>query len=95
MENSKFLKIVLSVIAVGIWMIVLQNFNSFNNRQDVYVRGGHLSADIDGSVDVRGSVDVDNTVDINIQEILGRNAASRRSYTIDGVEYNSLDVSAR
>ncbi|MFB0925726.1 MAG: hypothetical protein QMB65_10695 [Vicingaceae bacterium] len=83
------LKALLIVIAAGIWMIVLQNFIVFDNRQDVYVRGGYIDAD------VSGSVSVDNTVDINIQEILGRSAGSRRSYTIDGVEYQSLDVSVR
>lgn len=95
MENSKFLKIILTVIAVGIWMIVLQNFNSFGHRQDVYVRGGYINADVDGTVDVRGSVDVDNMVDINMERILGYKVGCRKSYSIDGEEYVKLDVSSR
>lgn len=66
------LKAILIVIAAGIWMIVLQNFNVFNNRQDVYVRGGYIDADVNGTVDVRGSVDVDNTVSVSIDEVLGK-----------------------
>ena len=63
------LKAILIVIAAGIWMIVLQNFNIFDNRQDVYVKGGYIDAD------VRGSVDVDNTVDVNLDSINGRGNA--------------------
>ena len=93
MENNKFLKIILTVIAAGIWMIVLQNFNTFDNRQDVYVRGGYI--DVNNTVDVRGSVDVDNTVDVNLDEVLGYPVGCRRSYTIDGRQFNSIDVSVR
>lgn len=88
-KKNLLIKINLIIIAVGIWMLVLQNFNIMNDSKDVYVRGGYIDAD------VSGSVSVDNTVDINIQEILGRRAGSRKSYVIDGVQYNSLDVSAR
>lgn len=87
--KDKFLKILLSVIAAGIWMIVLQNFNVFDNRQDVYVRGGYIDAD------VSGSVSVDNTVDVNLDEVLGYPVGCRRSYTIDGRQFNSIDVSVR
>lgn len=59
------LKAILILIAAGIWMIVLQNFNVFDNRQDVYVRGGYIDAD------VSGSVSVDNEVDINISSVNG------------------------
>lgn len=48
-------------IAIGVWLIVLQNFGVFSDKsgaQKVYVTGG----DIDASV--RGSVDVDNTVEV-------------------------------
>lgn len=63
------LKAILIVIAAGIWMIVLQNFNVFDNRQDVYVRGGYIDAD------VSGSVSVDNEVDINISSVNGHGNA--------------------
>ena len=64
------LKALLIVIAAGIWMIVLQNFIVFDNRQDVYVRGGYIDAD------VSGSVSVDNEVDINISSVNGYQAKS-------------------
>lgn len=89
------LKAILIAIGLGIWVMVLQNAGVIPTKQNVYVKGGYIDADIDGTVDVRGSVDVDNTVDINIQEVQGRYVGSRRSYTIDGVDYNSLDVSPR
>lgn len=60
------LNVILIFIAIGIWMIVLQNFNVFGNRQDVYVQGGNIDAD------VSGSVSVDNTVSVSIDEVLGR-----------------------
>lgn len=60
---------ILIVIAAGIWMIVLQNFNVFDNQQDVYVRGGYIDAG------VSGSVSVDNEVDINISSVNGHGNA--------------------
>lgn len=88
------LKAILITIAVGIWAIVLQNAGVIPTNQNVKVVN---TVDVSGNVDadVSGSVSVDNTVDINIQEILGRKAGTRESYTIDGVQYNSLDVSNR
>ena len=48
-----------------------------------------------GVIPTNQNVKVVNTVDINIEEILGRKAGTRESYTIDGTQYNSLDVSVR
>lgn len=59
-------------IGIGIWVIVLQNAGIIPTKQNVYVKGGYIDADIDGTVDVRGSVDVDNTVSVSIDEVLGR-----------------------
>lgn len=60
----------IQVCAVGIWLLVIQNFfGRDDNAQRVYVTGGNIEAQ------VSGSVDVDNTVDINIEAVNGyRNA---------------------
>ena len=103
-STSNSLKVILIIMTIGIWAVVLQNAGVIPTNQDVYVKGGQQDVYVKGGqvnirgnvdADVSGSVSVDNTVDINIQEILGRNAGCRRSYTIDGVEYQSLDVSVR
>ncbi len=65
------LKAILIAIALGIWVIVLQNAGIIPTKQNVYVKGGYIDADINGTVDVRGSVDVDNTVSVSIDEVLG------------------------
>jgi len=83
------LKAMLVAIGIGIWVLVLQNAGVIPTKQNVYVKGGYIDAD------VKGTVDVENTVDVNIDEILGRPAGCRTSYTIDGREYQSLDVSTR
>ena len=93
MENNRYIKIILTIIASGIWVIVLQNFNKSQQLQDVYVRGGSIN--VDNTIDVQGSVDVDNTVDVNLDEVLGYPVGCRTSYSIDGVQYNSIDVSIR
>ncbi|RRQ45188.1 hypothetical protein [Chryseobacterium sp. SC28] len=73
------LKAILIAIGLGIWVMVLQNAGVIPTKQNVYVKGGYINADIDrtvdvrGSVDVSGSVDVDNTVSVSIDEVLGRN----------------------
>jgi len=86
MTKSKYisLKTILISIGVGIWVIVLQNAGIIPTKQNVYVKGGPIDANIKkavnvrGSVDiantvrVRGSVDVDNTVSVSIDEVLGR-----------------------
>lgn len=68
------LKAILIAIGLGIWVIVLQNagvipklVGTENGTQTVYVTGGNINAD------VNGSVSVDNTVDVNIHEINGYN----------------------
>lgn len=71
-EKNISLKAILIAIGLGIWVIVLQNAGVIPTKQNVYVKGGYIDADIDGTVDVRGSVDVDNTVSVSIDEVLGR-----------------------
>ncbi|WP_405383760.1 hypothetical protein [Maribacter sp. LLG6340-A2] len=72
-SKNTSLKTILIVIGIGIWAIVLQNAGIIPTKQNVYVKGGYVDAEVTGSVDVSGSVDVDNTVDINIHEINGYN----------------------
>ena len=91
--KDKSFKIILISIAIGIWALVLQNTGLIPTNQNVYVKGGYVS--VDGNVDVSGSVSVDNTVDVNLDEILGRPAGCRTSYTINGREFQALDVSVR
>lgn len=62
------LKAVLIAIGIGIWVIVLQNAGIIPTKQNVYVKGGYIDADIDGTVDVS----IGNTVDINLSEINGK-----------------------
>lgn len=64
------LKAILVVIGLGIWVLVLQNAGIIPTKQNVYVKGGYIQAD------VNGSVNVGNEVDINISSINGRQAKS-------------------
>ena len=83
-------------MTAGIWAIVLQNAGLLPTSQSVKVIN-EVDAFVHGTVDadVYGSVNINNTLDINIEEVLGRKVGTRRAYTIDGVQYNSLDVSVR
>lgn len=67
-------KAVLITIAVGIWAIVLQNAGVIPTKQSVYVEGGYIRTDVDGTVEVSGNVRVDNRVDVNLDAINGKNA---------------------
>ena len=58
------LKGVLLIIAVGIWMLVLQNLGIIPITHDVYVRNG--------TVDIKWTVDIDSPIDVNLQYINGR-----------------------
>lgn len=60
----------LQVCAVGIWLLVIQNyFGNEDTAQRVYVVGGNIDADVTGHVNanVFGSVDVDNTVSVEVE----------------------------
>lgn len=86
-KDDILLKSILAIIALGIWMLVLQNFNVFDNHRDVYVRGGNINSEVSGDVGIY------NTVDVNIEEILGSPAAASGAYTSPyGEEHNSLGV---
>ena len=82
--NTKYWLIVGSI---GVWILVLQNFGVFGSKsQRVYVTGGDIDAD------VHGCVSVDNTVDVNLDKVLGYPVGCHRSYTINGKEYQAIDV---
>ena len=75
-------KAILVAIGEGIWVLVLQNagiipklVGTENGIQTVYVTGGRINADINGTIDVSGSVSVDNEVDVNLSAINGRSNA--------------------
>lgn len=93
-QNST-IKVILITICIGIWAIVLQNAGIIPTKQNVYVKGGYVdvsgTVDIDNTVRVNGSVEVDNMVDVNLN-VLGRPVGSHRSYTINGQEYQAIDV---
>ena len=65
------LKAILIIMTIGIWAIVLQNAGIIPTKQNVYVKGGYIDADVNGSVDVSGSVSVDNEIDVNIKSLGG------------------------
>jgi hypothetical protein len=60
------LKAILIAIGIGIWILVLQNAGIIPTKQNVYVKGGYIDAD------VSGSVSVDNQVDVNLDAINGK-----------------------
>ena len=57
------LKGILIIIALGIWMLVLQNFGIIPVTQDVHV---------DNVVGISGNIGINNPVDVNLQYINGR-----------------------
>jgi len=69
------LKAILIIMTIGIWAIVLQNAGIIPTKQNVYVKGGYIDADVNGSVDVSGSVSVDNEIDVNISSVNGHGNA--------------------
>lgn len=55
----------MQVCAVGIWLLVIQNFfGGEDTAQRVYVVGGNIDANVSGSVDIDNTVpvEVENTV---------------------------------
>lgn len=72
METSSSIKLILGSIAIGIWVLVLQNFGLFSEDKTQSVRVVN-SVGINGSVEVEGRVNIGNTVDVNLQEINGHN----------------------
>lgn len=88
------LKVILLVIALGVWVNVFQNMGVRNKTYRVDVMN-EVDANVRGNVNanVQGAVSVDNIVDINLQKVIGHTVGSHKSYTSDGVEYAAIDVS--
>jgi hypothetical protein len=70
--KSNSFRLLIIIIAIGIWIIVLQNAGLIPTNQTVYVKGGYIDAGVNGTVNVKGTVDVDNTIDVNLQKINGK-----------------------
>jgi hypothetical protein len=74
----KLQRIIMLIIATGIWVMVLQNAGVIPTNQNVrVVNTVDTNADVTGTV----SVSVDNTVDVNIHEINGYNVVTTGSGT--------------
>lgn len=61
-SNNVFQKIILLVIGIGVWVIVLQNAGVITTRQNVYVQGGVIDAEVSGAVNINNQVGVHGTV---------------------------------
>jgi len=70
-SQSISLKVILIIMAVGIWAVVLQNAGIISTKQNVYVKGGYVNADINGTLDVN----VENEVDVNVSSVNGHSNA--------------------
>ena len=92
MNNTKSGKLIFIAIAIGIWAIVLQNAGIIPTKQNVYVKGGYVNADVSGSVDIDNAIEIDGTIDVNIDEINGYGNAFYQDR--DGT-YMVLPVTAR
>ena len=95
MGRNLSIKVLLIVIAVGIWTNVLQNAGIIPSAgKQVYVVGGDIDANVSGTVDINNTVDVDvqNQVSVDIERVLGYPIGCHRSYTINGREFQAIDV---
>lgn len=61
--KSLSLKSILVIIAIGIWMLVLQNLGIIPVTQDVRVKN---TVDVSGNVNVNNTVDVSGTVNTEV-----------------------------
>lgn len=83
-------------IAIGVWLIVFQNFGVFSKEKSlsVYVVGGDIDANVCGSVDVDNTVDVnvDNMIDVNLQAINGYSNCFYNNYYRHPKDYYRIPV---
>lgn len=73
----------LALIAGGVWVLALQNFNVL--PADLQVRVGN-------KVTVSGQNDYGPVLDINLKYVNGWPAANYYEYELDGQEYHSIGV---
>lgn len=88
-------KLLMIILALGVWTIAYQNSN-FSEDRYVYITGGSVDVDntvsVEGEVEVEGSVHVNNTVDINIKEINGHREVFYNNYRRDPNKYYRLPI---
>lgn len=72
-KNISF-NVILVVIAIGIWVNVLQNAGIIPTNQNVKVVNT-VSAQVHGSVDVDNTVQVTGYIDVNLDAINGKRRA--------------------
>ncbi len=76
-SKNSFQRVLLILIAAGVWTIVFQNAGVIPTSQKVEVTNNiRGSVEVDNTVDVNGSVSVDNEVDVNISSVNGHQAKS-------------------
>ena len=94
MNTDLLTKILLGSIALGIWVVALQNFGALPTAggQEVTVTN---TVDVRGSVDVAGSVDVDEPLEVDIVRINGWRAANYYAYERPEGEYHTLGCTIR
>jgi len=68
--SSKFIKTILILLTVGIWIIVFQNAGIFPRLSPVYISSEQPIV-VSGEVDVNNTVTVKGTVNTNLESING------------------------
>jgi len=70
MNDTKFIKVALALIVVGVWIIVFQNAGIFPRMSPIVVVADSALR-IKGEVDVNNTVFIKGSVDANIESING------------------------
>ena len=86
-NQNLFIKVMLVIIALGVWGIFIQNFARTFKTQEVTVVNSVNTRPL-GPV----SVSVENEVDVDVQKVLGYPVGCHKSYNVDGDEYHAIDV---
>lgn len=88
MKYITFERIMLTIIAIGVWTIATLYVIEFFNGRDVYVVNT-VDAEIDNTV----KVEVGNEVDVNLEGVLGYPIGCHRTYTDQyGNQHWGIDV---